>query len=135
VLPALTAARAAGLRIAVLSNFALASLEASLTATGLAAWIDAACAATVIGASKPAAAAYTIAAARLGVEPTECLFFDDEMACVRGAAAVGMMAYHVDRGRSTLAPGVVAGLDALTGLLGQLGLSPVDSHRAEPDSV
>ena len=122
VLPALAAARAAGLRIGVLSNFALASLDHSLLMTGLAPWIDAACAATVIGAAKPDPAAYAAAAARLGVTPADCLFFDDERVCVEGARAVGMAAYQVDRRRADhdLAAGLVADLSALARLVGRV---------------
>ena len=118
--PALDAARRAGLAVGVLSNFSLASLDASLRTTGLAPWIDAACAATVIGVAKPDPAAYRIAAARLGVAPQDCLFFDDEADCVEGARRVGMTAYLVDRRRTAhdLAAGVVADLSALRGLLG-----------------
>lgn len=117
--PALAAVRAHGLRIGVLSNFALASLEASLRTTGLAAWIDVACAATVIGVAKPAAQAYYTVADRLGVPPEACLFFDDEPPCVDGAAQAGMQAYWVDRTRThhDLAQHVVADLSAVTELL------------------
>lgn len=119
VLPALQALHAANLRIGVLSNFALASLERSLEVTGLAGWIDVACAATVIGVSKPARAAYAITAQRLGVAPEHCLFFDDEWECVMGAAASGMRAYHVDRrlSRHDLAAAKVADLSALALLI------------------
>lgn len=95
--PALEAARAAGLRTGVLSNFSLASLDRSLEAAGLRDLIDAACAATVIGASKPDPRAYEIAAERLGVPPAACLFVDDETPCVAGAEAVGMRAYLLQR--------------------------------------
>ena len=122
VLPALQIARAANLRIGVLSNFALASLEHSLHTAGLASWIDVACAATVIGAAKPSPAAYAITAARLGIAPEQCLFFDDELPCVEGALAAGMQAYHVDRTLSAhdLAACKVADLGALTTLLKQI---------------
>ncbi|GIV78605.1 MAG: phosphatase [Litorilinea sp.] len=86
-------------RIGVLSNFALASLEASLEAAGLARYIDVACAAPVIGAAKPAPAAYLTVMERLGVDPADCLFVDDEEICVEGARAVGMRAYLMDRQR------------------------------------
>lgn len=122
VRPALLAVRAAGLRIGVLSNFSLASLDASLDAIGIGDLVDAACAATVIGASKPDAQAYRITAARLGVDPEHCLFLDDEEVCVSGARAVGMHAYRVDRTRQShaLDQGVVADLSALSALLGSL---------------
>jgi HAD superfamily hydrolase (TIGR01509 family) len=121
VRPALDAAQQAGLKIGVLSNFTLASLEPSLEATGLADAVDAACAATVIGASKPDVKAYRIAAAALGVEPRECLFFDDEQPCVDGARAAGMTAYLVDRRRNEhdLAQGVVCDLSGIAAALGQ----------------
>jgi putative hydrolase of the HAD superfamily len=95
--PALEAARRNGLKIGVLSNFSLASLEHSLEATGLSDLIDCACAATVIGASKPQPKAYFTIAQQLGVAAEECLFFDDEAVCVEGARAAGMCAYQVDR--------------------------------------
>lgn len=119
-LAALQLARAANLRVGVLSNFSLASLEQSLRTTGLAPWIDVACAATVIGAAKPAREAYAITAARLGVALEHCLFFDDEPPCVAGAAASGMVAYQVDRQLAAhdLAAGKVADLSALALLLG-----------------
>lgn len=119
VRPALIAARRAGVRIGVLSNFSLASLDASLAAIGIDALVDVACAATVIGAAKPAPLAYRIAAERLGVSPDACLFLDDEEACVAGARAVGMTAYWVDRSRQThaLDQEVMADLSALPDLL------------------
>ncbi|MCO5243911.1 MAG: HAD-IA family hydrolase [Anaerolineae bacterium] len=117
--PALRHARQAGYRIGVLSNFSLASLDASLHAAGLADDIDTACAATVIGASKPARPAYEQIAAALGVEPEACLFFDDEPLCVEGARAAGMCAYLVDRHRqeSDLAGNVIHSLAMLPALL------------------
>lgn len=116
VIPALKTAKDAKLRVGVLSNFALASLDQSLRTTGLAPWIDVACAATVIGVSKPAREAYTITAQHLGVAPEQCLFFDNELPCVEGARESGMRAYLVDRERSfhDIANGKVANLSALS---------------------
>lgn len=120
VVPALQAAHAAGLRIGVLSNFGLASLDRSLAATGLDRWIDVACAATVIGAAKPAPAAYAAVLAQLGVPAQSCLFFDDELECVEGARAVGMNAYIVDRRRTShdRTAKIAADLTLLADLLG-----------------
>ena len=95
--PALEYARRCGLKIGVLSNFGLASLDASLEAAGFGNMFDVACAATVIGASKPSIDAYLITAKRLDVAPEECLFFDDELECVVGALRAGMKAYFVQR--------------------------------------
>lgn len=85
------------LRLGVLSNFSLASLEQSLLATGIARYFHVVCAAPVIGYAKPSARAYELALERLNVEPEECLFFDDEPDCVEGARALGLSAYLVDR--------------------------------------
>lgn len=86
-----------GLKVGVLSNFSLASLEHSLASMGLLDLVDSACAATVIGASKPAPQAYLTVCERLGVQPENCLFLDDEVLCVEGAREVGMIAYQIDR--------------------------------------
>jgi HAD superfamily hydrolase (TIGR01509 family) len=86
-----------GIAVGVLSNFSLATLEASLEAVGVRQWIDVACAATVIGYAKPQAEAYLHVANLLQVSPAACLFFDDEAPCVAGAATVGMNAFLVDR--------------------------------------
>lgn len=114
--PALEAARQRGLATAVLSNFSLASIDASLQAADLDDLVDVAHAATVIGAAKPAPAAYLSVTERLGVEPARCLFFDDEAPCVAGAQSVGMHAYLVDR-QGKPAVGRVSSLEAITSLL------------------
>jgi putative hydrolase of the HAD superfamily len=117
--PALSQARRLGLRIGVLSNFSLASLDASLAAVNLADLVDVACAATVIGAAKPAPEAYHFACRALCTKPEECLFFDDEIACVEGGRAVGMRAYLVDRQRAkhAFAGGIVRDLTAIPQML------------------
>ncbi len=93
----LAALRQQGLRLGVLSNFSLASLDQSLISVGIGHYFDVVCAAPVIGVSKPAAQAYHIALQALQVEPEQCLFFDDELDCVEGAQRVGLKAYLVDR--------------------------------------
>ncbi len=117
--PTLLDIRQRKLPIGVLSNFSLASLDASLIAVNLIDLVDVACAATVIGAAKPAAEAYLTISRLLGVEPNECLFFDDEIACVEGGRAVGMHAYLVDRRRTehALAEGVVRDLTVIAQIL------------------
>lgn len=85
------------IKVGVLSNFSLASLEMSLEHLGIIHLIDVAHAAVVIGYSKPHPKSYTSITDRLGIKPEECLFFDDELPNVHGAEAVGMKAYLVDR--------------------------------------
>jgi putative hydrolase of the HAD superfamily len=115
----LLAARAHGLKVGVLSNFPLVSLGASLDAAGLADVVDAAHSAATIGASKPHPASYLTVTRALGVEPEECLFFDDEAECVEGARALGIEAYLVDRARDAhaLAEWVVRDLEVVPALL------------------
>jgi HAD superfamily hydrolase (TIGR01509 family) len=89
--------RAQGVRLGVLSNFSLASLDHSLVSIGLGEYFDVICAAPVIGVSKPSPEAYRIAVDALEVRPENCLFFDDELDCVAGARRVGLQGYLVDR--------------------------------------
>lgn len=97
VQPVLAALREQSLRLGVLSNFTLASLDQSLVRVGLADYFDVICAAPVIGVAKPAPRAYQIALDALQVAADECLYFDDEQECVAGARALGMRAFQVDR--------------------------------------
>lgn len=117
--PALAEARKRGLSIGVLSNFGLASLEASLEAAGLRDLIDVACAATVIGVAKPHPEAYLTVTQALCVEPEACLLFDDEKEHIEGGRMVGLHAYLVDRDRSEhgLSEGIVHDLTALDDIL------------------
>lgn len=95
--PVMQELRRQNLRLGVLSNFSLASLEQSLIGAGLAQYFDRICAAPVIGWAKPAAQAYQVALDALQVTPEECLYFDDEEECVAGARRLGVRAYLVDR--------------------------------------
>ncbi len=124
--PTVAAVRARGLKVGVLSNFPMASLSASLASVGLLDLVEVAAAAPVIGASKPAAAAYRHVLEALGVEPHETLMVDDEEACVAGAAALGIHCFLLDR-RPGASPhpthptltdlgGVLAQLDSLSKL-------------------
>jgi putative hydrolase of the HAD superfamily len=119
---ALLAARRAGLRTAVLSNTPLADLRELLQALALADLIDAELFPQSTGTAKPAPAAYNGALAALGVAAPDCLFFDDEPANVAGARALGLRAFHVDRGRNEpdeLERGVVGGLACVSALVGR----------------
>lgn len=114
VQPVLAELRRRGLRLGVLSNFTLASLDQSLVGAGLADYFDVICAAPVIGVAKPAPRAYQIALDALQVTADECLYFDDEAECVAGAHALGMHAFLVDRRAQAddWQAGVVMGLRA-----------------------
>ncbi|MEM7128061.1 MAG: HAD-IA family hydrolase [Chloroflexota bacterium] len=117
--PAMTHARQQKLKVGVLSNFALASLDASLEAIGLHNFVDIACAAPVIGSAKPQPEAYLTICHKLNVKPKNCLFFDDEIDCVEGARTVGMKAFHVDRAkkRHQIHLGIVRDLNIIPEIL------------------
>lgn len=114
-LPALRLCKQKNMKVGVLSNFPLASLQESLERFKLDAYIDEAISAPAIGARKPAPEAYLALCKKLCVEPDECVFFDDEQACVAGASAIGMTAYRVNReqDRHDLDKQVIANLRAL----------------------
>jgi putative hydrolase of the HAD superfamily len=67
-----------------------------------------------VGMAKPERAIYTLAAARLGLSPGQCVFVDDLDANVEAAREVGMQAvlFRVDKG------------DDLRAQLGALGVAP-----------
>ena len=52
--------------------------------------------ATCTGLLKPDARAYALCTQQLGVAPGECVFVDDQMRNVEGAAAAGMAALWFD---------------------------------------
>lgn len=116
---ALAFTKGRGMRVGVLSNFPLASIDQSLHAVGLRDLIDVAFSATTIGHAKPSPRSYELALEALQVRADECLFFDDEIECVEGARAIGMTAYWVDRrlGRSVVNGFVVGGLDVIPTLV------------------
>jgi len=118
-LPALQYVKNHGLRVGVLSNFELASIDASLVSAGLADWVDVAMAAPVIGVSKPEPEAYLSVARALEVAPEACIYFDDEALWADGARAVGLHAYWVDRARSehALSENIVCDLSVVLELI------------------
>lgn len=122
--PTMQYARAQALKIGVLSNFSLASLEHSLDAIGLLNFVDCACAATVIGAAKPSPESYLTVCRELNVDPKACIYLDDETECVNGAREVGMSAYEVDRARNShdLSLGIIGNLDIVPEILMSVGV-------------
>jgi putative hydrolase of the HAD superfamily len=84
-------ARAAGMRTGLLSNswgfspYPMAELRARFDDIVLSG---------AVGLRKPDPAIYRLAADRLGVAPTDCVFVDDLAGNVRAAADLGMLAVH-----------------------------------------
>ena len=112
-----------GLKVGVLSNFSLATLDQSLVVGGLIDWVDYAAAAPVIGYAKPQAESYHYVAQKLGVSSEECLLLDDDPAYTEGARTVGMLAYLVNRRllQHDLVNYVIRDLTALPAVLAGVG--------------
>ncbi len=91
----LTALRARGLKVGVLSN-TLPSIDRTLEAVGLGDLIDVAVASCTVGAHKPEPAGYLHAAQALGVQVPEVLFIDDKLENVEAARSLGMAAQVID---------------------------------------
>ncbi len=89
--------RAAGLRLAVVSNWD-SRLPALLERLGLAGFFDAVLVSALEGVEKPGVEIFQRAAARLGVAPAHCLHVGDSpLDDYRGAESAGMRAVLVDR--------------------------------------
>jgi putative hydrolase of the HAD superfamily len=96
-----------GIRTGLLSN----SWGLSYDRTGWAELFDALVISGEVGMRKPEPAIYQLAAERLGVRPEECVFVDDLVENVRGAAAAGMVGVH-----HTALDSTVAELETLFGV-------------------
>jgi len=83
-------AKAAGIRTALLSN----SWGLDYDRTGWDALFDAVVISGEVGMRKPEPEIYRLAAAKLGVAETACVFVDDLAPNIRGAVAVGMVGVH-----------------------------------------
>lgn len=96
--PLLRALRRAGLRVGLLTNGTIEQQHDKLQAIGLIDELDVICTSEEVGAAKPDPASFEALAARLSIEPSECLFVGDDMeADVAGATSAGMSALLVDR--------------------------------------
>jgi putative hydrolase of the HAD superfamily len=97
-LDCLTTLRDRGLRLAVLSNFELPSIQDTLRTAGLdPSWFDVLLSSATIGCHKPDPRAYLAAAKALGLAADECAFVDDLPENVAVAHHLGMYAVLLDR--------------------------------------
>lgn len=120
VVALLTAARR-HVPVALVSN-ATSRLERDLAALGVAELVDAIVNTSRIGFAKPDVRVYQHAAARLGAEPSRCLFVDDAPGHVEGARAAGMTGV------------VYEGADALRAMLSPLWDRPATVVGDEPQA-
>jgi sugar-phosphatase len=79
-----------GWRVALASNSPALLCELVLRELGIAACFETVVSADDVEQGKPDPAIYLLAARRLGVEPRECLAFEDSLTGVRAARAAGM---------------------------------------------
>ncbi|MBQ9273845.1 MAG: HAD family phosphatase [Succinivibrio sp.] len=90
--------RARGLKIAVATGSQLPESEFILKKVGLFPFIDTIVSSDQVAHSKPAPDTYLTAAQRLGVEPGQCLVFEDTPLGLQGIKAAGMTALQVAKG-------------------------------------
>jgi HAD superfamily hydrolase (TIGR01509 family) len=86
----LTFARQAGLRLALATSSLRTHADLSLAETKLAGLFDAEATGDEVERGKPAPDIFLLAAARLGVEPADCVVLEDAPAGIAAAAAAGM---------------------------------------------
>lgn len=114
----LTRLRAAGVRLAVVSNFD-SRLENILTSLELDGYFDAIVYSTLAGSAKPDRGIFDRALAEIGVAASEALHIgDSRRADIAGAAAAGLESVLLVRGDTTPEPPAVADLGALLVRLG-----------------
>lgn len=113
---ALLAARTAGARVVVVSNWDVSLLEV-LERVGLAPLLDGVVTSAAVGAAKPAAAIFRHALALAAVAPEAALHVGDSLAeDVRGAQACGIRAVLLRRDGSPVDPSAAAGVPTITSL-------------------
>jgi putative hydrolase of the HAD superfamily len=98
VVPFLSALKSLGIGTAFISNCA-ENTRPLLDQLGLAELVDALILSCEVGAAKPSADIFHRALTALGVEAPNALLIDDQPEYCNGAAAIGMTAVHIARGR------------------------------------
>jgi putative hydrolase of the HAD superfamily len=129
VLPCLRELRAAGIRMALLSNAIGHNLEEVVVRFALDEFVEAALSSAETGAAKPAPAMFAALLQRLEVEPVDAVMVGDSAEDdVRGALACGCGAILLDRaGRAVGVP--APRIESLAELPAALGLRPASPPR------
>ncbi|WP_082899755.1 HAD family hydrolase [Rhodococcus phenolicus] len=91
------ALRERGVRTAILSNDPGGPGADRLRRLGGGRFVDEVVLSGDVGVAKPDPRSYLLVAERLGLEPAQCVFVDDLVVNVRGAAAAGMVGVHHER--------------------------------------
>lgn len=96
--PVVRALRAGGLRLAILTNYELPSVDRTLAYAGVdPLHFEVTLTSAMLGIYKPDPRAFLATAQALGLPPAACLFVDDLAENVAAARSVGMRAYQIDR--------------------------------------
>ncbi|NTW02091.1 MAG: HAD-IA family hydrolase [Oscillochloris sp.] len=118
--PTVRALHAGGIRLAILTNYELPSVDMTLAHAGIdPAQFEVALTSAMLGIYKPDQRAFTAIAAALNLPVSACLFVDDLAENVAAARSVGMRAYQIDRSLPTddLDAACISTLTSLLGLL------------------
>lgn len=91
----LTALKRAGIRLAAATCSRMEIIAPCLERNGIFPLFDAVVTAEMAGCGKERPDIFLLAAGLLGVEPGECVVFDDALSAIRSAKAAGMTAYGV----------------------------------------
>lgn len=114
LVPMVAALRRHGVRTAILSNDPGGARSQGLRDLAGELPIDEVLLSGDTGVAKPDAASYRLAAHRLGLDPSECVFVDDLTANVRGAVAAGMVGVrHEDPHTVVSELAVLFGIDSV----------------------
>ncbi len=118
-LPCLTALHSAGIKLAILTNFEMASVERTLTYCNIdTALFSGLFSSGTTGFHKPDPRAFLAVTDSLQIPPDECGYIDDQIEHVLVARSLGMHAFWLDRSRSTadLTAGILHSLSPATQL-------------------
>jgi putative hydrolase of the HAD superfamily len=109
-----------GLRLAILTNYELPSVDLTLAHAGIdPTQFEVALTSEMLGIYKPDSRAFMAVADSLNLPPSACLFVDDIAENVAAARSVGMQAYQIDRSlpADELETARISTLSSLIGLL------------------
>ncbi|MBN2630105.1 MAG: haloacid dehalogenase type II [Rhodobacteraceae bacterium] len=97
VLPVLTALKAKGARMAILSNGSPAMLDSAVQAAGIGGLVEAVLSVEAVGVYKPHPSVYALVEAQMGVPPSQVMFISANGWDVAGAARFGFTTAWVNR--------------------------------------